>query len=200
MGMIAEVDSGATRRIDLETLAFATMALGTAVLLTGLCLVMVREPVEHIVDLIWLGKLRDDSFARLAFERAWIGTSPFYRPVTVLFLKLLNSAFGLSLVPYRLAQFAALLLQLWCSWRVVRQLGLRTETMFLLAVFIVGSPFTSGSIVWLSDLQHIVVLICFATGLAALLSERPSTHRLMLCSLAFAVALLATATGLALQK
>ena len=198
MGVIDEVDSAAPRRLDLQTLAFAAMALGTAVLLAGLCLVMVREPFEHIDDLIWLGKLRHDSIAQLPFAQAWIGTSPFYRPVTVLILKLLNSAFGLSLVPYRLAQFAALLLLLWCSRRVVRQIGLRTETMFLLTVFIIGSPFISGSILWLSDLQQVIVLICFAAGLAALLSDRPSTHRLTLCSLAFAVALLTKETGLAL--
>lgn len=195
---IADDVRGTTRRFDLEAFASVLMALGTAIVLCGLLLVMLREPFEQVDDLIWLNKLRTEDFATLPFSPAWMTKSAFYRPVAELILKLLYASFGLHSAPYRIVQFAALLLLLWCSWLLIRRIGLKTETFFLLAVFVVGSPFISGSVVWLSELPHLIVLICFAIGLAALLSERSASYRLAVCALCFAVALLSKENGLAL--
>ena len=193
-GTIGDVISG----LDARRAIVVCMAAGTLVLLGGLLAVMIEQPFEHVDDLIWLSKLRNESFAAIPFSPAWMDKSNFYRPFAELLLKPLYSAFGLHPVPYRLAQFAALLALLWSSWLVVRRLGLRPETILVLAVVLIGSPFISGSIVWLSELPHVVVLICFAVGLAEILSEHPPEQKLWRCTAAFAIAVMSKENGLAL--
>lgn len=175
----------------------ATVA-GTAVLMGGLLAVMLREPFEYVDDLLWLQKLSAERFIDIPFVSAWTDTSPFYRPGAELMLKLFFSVFGFNLAAYRVFQWAALLLLLYASARVIRRLNLRPETILLLAVFLIGSPFISGSIVWLSELPHVAVLIFFAVGLEALLSDRSGNWKLAICATSFVGALSMKENGVAL--
>ena len=174
------------------------MGAGTVVLLALLFAIMLRQPFETVDDLIWLNKLRDDSFSSLLLSPAWMVKSSFYRPVAEIVLKAQYTFFGLDPRPYRYAQFAIILVLLGLSSRLIRQLGLRRETIFLLSVFVIGSPFTTGSITWLSELPHVIVLVCFVVGLIAITSGLTEGRKLAVCTIAFAAALLSKENGLAL--
>lgn len=178
-------------------LVFA-MGAGTVMLLALLFAIMLRQPFETVDDLIWLNKLHGDSFSSLLLSPAWMVKSSFYRPVAELLLKIQYAFFGLDPRPYRYAQFAIVLLLIWLSFRLIRQLGLRRETIFLLSVFLIGSPFITGSITWLSELPHVIVLVCFVVGLIAITSDLTEGRKLAVCTLAFAIALLSKENGLAL--
>lgn len=174
------------------------MVTGTVVILGGLLAAMIEQPFEHVDDLIWLSKLRSESFAAIPLSAAWMDKSNFYRPVAELLLKILYSVFGLHPVPYRFVQFAALLTLLWSSWTIVRRLELTPESIMLLSVVVVGSPFISGSLVWLSELPHVLVLICFAVAVGEVLSDRSPEQKIFRCAAAYAVAVLSKENGLAL--
>lgn len=174
------------------------MGAGTVLLLALLFVILLRQPFEAIDDLIWLNKLRGDSFSSLLLSPAWMLKSSFYRPAAEIVLKIQYVFFGLDPRPYRYVQFAIVLLLLWLSLRLMRQLKLRLETIFLLSVFVIGSPFITGSIAWLSELPHVIVLVCFVVGLIAITSALTENRKLAICTLAFAVALLSKENGLAL--
>lgn len=176
----------------------ALMWAGTAILLAGLLLVMTREPFEYVDDLAWLHRLGNQRLAEIPFSPAWMDGSPFYRPGAEIMLKLFHSAFGWHLLPYRIAQFGVFLLLIWTSSVAVKRLELPNSTLPLLTAFLIGSPFISGSVVWLSELPHVVVLICFAAGLAVIFSDRGDNAKLALCSGLFVVALSMKENGLAL--
>ena len=178
--------------------AITIMWTCTAVLLIGLFVVMAREPFEYVDDLAWLYRLGNQRFAEIPLSPAWMDGSPFYRPGAELLLKLLHSAFGWHLLPYRIVQFGALLLLLWTTSVAAARLDLPSSTIPLLAVFLIGSPFISGSVIWLSELPHIVVLICFAAGLAVVFSSRSEGMKLTLCAVLFVAALSMKENGLAL--
>ena len=93
---------GTNGRLDARKVTIACMAVGTLVLLGGLLAAMIEQPFEHVDDLIWLSKLRNESFAAIPFSPAWMDKSNFYRPIAELLLKILYSAFGLHSVPYPL--------------------------------------------------------------------------------------------------
>lgn len=177
----------------------AIMAIGTVVWLGLLLAAMLRQPFEAVDDLIWLSKLRSDSFLDLPLSPAWMLKSQFYRPVAEFVLKCLYALFGLNPAPYRYVQFAVFLLLMGLSLRVVRNLGLRWEMVLLITVFAIGSPFISGSVVWISELPHVVVLICFAASLLVVLSDQTVAAKLALCGLAYAIALLSKENGIALM-
>lgn len=174
------------------------MAAGTTVCLGLLLVVMLRQPFESTDDLIWFAKLRNNNFLDLPLSPAWEVQSPFYRPVAEFFLKCLYAVFGLSPTPYRYVQFAVFLLLLGLSLGIVRRLGLRWNSVFLITVFAIGSPFISGSVVWISELPHVLVLVCFAAALLTILSDVTISAKLTLCGLAYAVALLSKENGIAL--
>lgn len=176
----------------------AIMWAGTAALLAGLLLVMIRQPFEYVDDLAWLHRLSTQRFVDIPFSQAWMDGSPFYRPGAEILLKLLHSAFGWQLLPYRIVQFGALLLLIWTSSIAAKRLGAPSSTIPLLAVFLIGSPFVSGSVIWLSELPHIVVLICFAAGFSVVFSDRSENAKLLWCSSLFAIALSMKENGLAL--
>ncbi|MBR1130045.1 hypothetical protein [Bradyrhizobium iriomotense] len=176
----------------------AVMAIGTVVWLGLLLAAMLRQPFEATDDLIWLAKLRSDSFFALPLSPAWMLQSPFYRPVAEFVLKCLYSLFGLNPTPYRYVQFAIFLLLLGLSLQVVRRLGLRPESVLLITVFAIGSPFISGSVVWISELPHVLVLVCFAVALLVVLSDSTDATKLALCGLAYAIALLSKENGIIL--
>lgn len=188
----------AARRLDPDRAIFAAMAFGTIILLVGLLFVMAREPFEHVDDLIWLNKVSRENFRDIPFTSAWMEGSPFYRPGAELTIKLLYSVCGFNLLAYRVVQLGTVLLLLWVSRLVLRQLHVRPEGILLLGVFLIGSPFVSGSIVWLSELPHIIVLICFGLGVAALLSDRSDAYKLAICATMLALALSMKENGLAL--
>ncbi|WP_092190863.1 hypothetical protein [Bradyrhizobium sp. cf659] len=176
----------------------AVMAIGTVVWLGLLLATMLRQPFEATDDLIWLAKLRSDSFLDLPLSPAWMVQSSFYRPVAEFLLKCLYALFGLNPTPYRYVQFAVFLLLMGLSLQVVRRLGLRVESVLLITVFAIGSPFISGSVVWISELPHVLVLVCFAAALLVVLSDRTVTAKLALCGLAYAIALLSKENGIVL--
>lgn len=183
---------------DRERIANWAMLAGTLVLLAGLFFVMTRQPFEYIDDLAWLHKLSEEPFSDIPFARAWMDESPFYRPGAELMLKLLYSAFGFHLLPYRVVQFGTLLGLIAVSRAILRRLALPSMAILPFTVFLIGSPFTSGSIVWLSELPHIVVLICFGGGVACLLSEKAASWKLTICVSMFVIALSMKENGLAL--
>ncbi|MHC2626592.1 hypothetical protein ACVIW2_008624 [Bradyrhizobium huanghuaihaiense] len=172
------------------------MAIGTVVWLGLLLNTMLRQPFEATDDLIWLAKLRNDRFLDLPLSPAWMLQSPFYRPVAEFLLKCLYALFGLDPTPYRYVQFAIFLLLMGLSLQVVRRLGLRPESVLLITVFAIGSPFISGSVVWISELPHVLVLVCFAASLLSVLSDNTDRVKLALCGLAYAIALLSKENGL----
>lgn len=201
-GLTETIPPSSARRspwsLNLQTGVVGAMTIGT-LLIAGLYLfVTLRQPFEQTDDLIWLSKLRNDSFLDLTLSPAWMVQSPFYRPVAEFFLKCLFSVIGFNPVPYRFVQFAVFLVMMGFSLVVVRRLGLRWETVLLLTVFALGSPFISWSVAWLSELPHVIVLVCFAAALAVLLSDRPVSTKLYLSALAFAIALLSKENGLIL--
>ncbi|WFU43684.1 hypothetical protein QA640_15335 [Bradyrhizobium sp. CB82] len=189
---------GWTGRIEPRAALLTVMAIGTVLLAGLLFYVMLKQPFEPNDDLIWFTKLRKQSFWELPLSPAWILQSPFYRPVAEIFLKSLYLLFGMELAPYRWVQFAAFLLLMWLGFVVVRQLRLPWESSLLLVTFTLGSPFLPGSLIWISELPHVIILICFAAALTTILSEQSINTKLVLCALAFAVAVLSKENGLAL--
>jgi hypothetical protein len=185
-------------KVNAENVILGLMAVGTLVLSGLLLFVMLKQPFERTDDLIWLTKLRGNSFLELPLSPAWLVGSPFYRPVAEFFLKVLYTAFGFNPTPYRYVQFAVFLLLVVLSLQVVRRLGLRWEAVLLITVFLIGSPFISWSMAWLSELPHIIVLVCFVAAIAVILSEQSVPTKLCLTGLAFAIALLSKENGLAL--
>jgi hypothetical protein len=184
--------------VDVAAAARLIMLCGTLLLVAYFLLAMLKQPFESVDDLIWLTKLRKQSFAELPFSAAWMVNSGFYRPVAEIGLKALYSICGLDLTAYRFIQFGFFIILIGVSLIVVRRLGLASESVLLLTVFMMGSPFLFGSIVWLAELPHVLVLICFVAGLAALLSERSISVKLALCGLAYAIAVLSKEQGLGL--
>jgi hypothetical protein len=187
-----------TERIDLRSVMLVVMSVGTAILLALFLYVMLRQPFEPTDDLIWLSKLRSQSFLDLPLSSAWMVPSVFYRPVAEAFLKALYSMFGLNLTPYRWTQFAIFVVMIGLGGVVLRQLRLNWEGTLVLVVFAMGSPFMYGSIVWIAELPHVIVLVSFTAALAAILSNQSTAAKLSECGLAFAIALLSKENGLAL--
>lgn len=185
-------------KVKAENAILGLMALGTLVLSGLLLFVMLKQPFERTDDLIWLTKLRGNSFLELPLSPAWLVGSPFYRPFAEFFLKVLYMAFGFNPTPYRYVQFAVFLLLVLLSFQIVRRLGLRWEAVLLTTVFLIGSPFISWSMAWLSELPHILVLVCFVAAIVVILSEQSVSTKLCLTGLAFAIALLSKENGLAL--
>jgi hypothetical protein len=185
-------------RIDLRTVALIVMTAGTLILAVLFLQAMLTQPFEPNDDLIWFTKLRSQSFLDLPLSPAWILESPFYRPAAEIFLKALYSLFGMDLTAYRLAQFGCFVLLIGFSLVVVRRLNLGWENALLVTVFAMGSPFIFGSVIWISELPHVIVLICFAASLAVILSGRSNSAKLYLCGVAFSVAVLSKENGLAL--
>ena len=159
---------------------------------------MVQEPFESVDDLLWLTKLRKESFAEIPFASAWLDTSPFYRPGAELMLKSLFSMFGLHLIAYRIVQFLTFLGLIAVSRSILARLNLASEAIFPFTVFLIGSPFISPSLVWISELPHVVVLLAFGLGMSALLSDQSETRKLAACTASYVLALSMKENGLAL--
>ena len=187
-----------SHRWAIQRLLVPTMAAGTIVLLAALLITMIREPFESVDDLLWLTKLRKESFADIPLTAAWLDTSPFYRPGAELMLKSLFSAFGLQLFAYRAVQFLALLGLIAASRLVLARLAVGETMIFPFTAFLIGSPFILPSVAWISELPHVAVLISFALGTAALLSEQSELRKLAMCMAAYIVALSMKESGLAL--
>jgi hypothetical protein len=185
-------------QLDFRRLALTIMTFGTLALAALLLWAMLQQTFEPTDDLIWFTKLRQQTYAELPFSAAWMLSSPFYRPVAEVLLKTLYTLFGMDRTPYRLIQFATIVLLIGIGYVVLRRLRVNREYVLLLTVFTIGSPFIFGSLVWISELPHVLVLICYATCLAAILSERPISGKLFQCGLAFAIAALSKENGLAL--
>ncbi|WP_368507568.1 hypothetical protein [Bradyrhizobium lupini] len=185
-------------QINLRSVLLAIMAVGTIGLTWLLLNTMMKQPFEPNDDLIWFTKLRHQSFLELPLSAAWMLSSPFYRPVAEIFLKSLYAIFGMERAGYRAVQFGCFLLLMWLGYLSFRKLRLPWEASLLLVSFSLGSPFLTGSIVWISELPHVIVVISFAASLTVVLSERSHSVKLTLCAMAFAVALLSKENGLAL--
>ncbi len=184
--------------VDLRVTLLVLMTAGTALLACLLLAAMLRQPFEPNDDLIWFTKLRRQGFSDLPLSAAWMVSSPFYRPIAEGFLKGLYVIFGMNLSAYRIFQFLCFILLVGLGSIATRQLRLPAEASLALIMFCLGSPFLFGSIVWISELPHIVIVVCFAASLTIILSTMNDNAKLVLCGLAFAVAVLSKENGLAL--
>jgi hypothetical protein len=174
------------------------MILGSAILLAGLLFFMLAQPFEPVDDLVWLTKLQNEGWSAIPFVPAWQSDSDFYRPIAELLLKLCFEPFRFDPTPYRFVQFAFLLWLIWLCHAFLGRLKVSVEARLILPAFLIGSPFISGSLIWLSELPHIVVLVCFVGSLLALTSEISESRKLLISGVCFSIALLCKENGLAL--
>jgi hypothetical protein len=184
-------------KLDPRRIAAGFMLVGTVILAVLFLRAMLKQPFEPIDDLIWLTKLKRTSFGELAFSPTW-RQAPFYRPVADIFLKSLYSSFDMDLRLYRWTQFGCFIVLVLLCAKIFRQLRLPWESGLIIAVFLMGSPFVFGSLSWITELPHVIVLICYASALVTILSNQTPQVKLLLCLLAFVTALLSKENGLAL--
>jgi hypothetical protein len=198
MSVYNSIETHSAYKSTFPRIAPLAMTIVAAFLLAALFVFMLAQPFERTDDLLWLDKLRTESWASMPFVAAWEATSNFYRPVAEAVLKLCFDGFGLDPVPYRFVQLALLLALIGVCYSFLRKIGTSREAILIVPVFFIGSPFINGSIIWLAEIPHVMVLLCFAGALLALVSDFSENKKLIICCSCLFIAMLSKENGLAL--